>query len=493
MSVTANRVAAYWTHGRSSGGDAGNDGAPGKRAETTESVEAMLNSSESRSRRRSVWHREQRSLRQLLAEHGGHVFYWRACLLPVLEVQVILKERGREELGDLQMLVMSLLARGIRTLDSLRKLTGAPARALERLLVEQEGNGTVKRDASSIELTELGRESLALGSPIRLIHRALRYCAIQSKLLPREAYSLELEVVSSMTGGFANYKHLVPEPRQLVDFAGLEFDLSDIEHKYAVNVTDETVGIESFVGYQPAFLRAMLCLTGTSRPDYAWVVFGDRPVRYDLDRVMPLVETLNLEARPNRGSDKRSAREKIEEALREGRATLKAPVKLDRYGSPVAVLATATDDWLSESLGQEDPWVLLCGTSEKSAMPISRFPLWDVLEGRTMTIYVENQELEAHINLLRDVFDAVNTQYFSRPFREREGTVREFLLSAFNSEDLEQTRKLVERFRIRHAMRWFGPADLDDSDGGSHAGPLTEVVGGARGPRRRRSRRHRRR
>ena len=57
---------------------------------------------------------------------GHHLFYRRECLLPCLELQVILKERGREELGDISLLLMSLLNRGVHSIESLSRLTGMP-------------------------------------------------------------------------------------------------------------------------------------------------------------------------------------------------------------------------------------------------------------------------------------------------------------------------------------------------------------------------------
>ena len=387
-----------------------------------------------------------------------HVFYRRECLLPTLELQVVLKERDREESGALEMLVMTLLARGIRTVESLSKLTGTPERALEQIITEQEGNSTIRRVATGVKLTELGIESLALGVPIRLIDRALRYCAIKSVLLPREAYSLEFRRFSDMEATFLNFRQLLPEPDRLIELGGL----ADVDDKFAVNLPDETVGVESLIGYHPGYLRATLCITGSSAPNTAWVMFGDRLMEYPFFAVMPLWESFDLDSQRTGSSS--PASEVIADSLTRDGAILKSPVNLDGYGSPKVVLSDASDEWLSSRLYLEDPWVLICGTTDKPARPINRFPHRDILQGHTMTIYIENKELESDVNVLRDVFDTVQTTYFSRPVRERESSVLEFMELNIPRESLERTKKLVQRFKIRQARNWFGSDAFDLSE-----------------------------
>ena len=320
-------------------------------------------------------------------------------------------------------------------------------------LAEQEGSSLIQRQQSTFSLTQLGQESLALGAPIRLIHRALRYCALTSTLLPREAYRMEFEPFSGMGPDFLRFRELLPEPEDLVDLGGLQLDFENVSVKSAVNVPDEAVGIDSISGYQPAYLRASLCLTGVSRPDTAWIQFRDAVRQYPLDAVKLLIDS--FEPRAQLGGSDRSVGQTIEEALGNSGSFPKSPLSLDEYGSPTVVLSHATDEWLSGRLGMEDPWVLRCGTSTHPARPVTRFPMRDVLQGHTMTIYIENPSLEADIDLLRSVIDSVNADYYSIPFREREKTVGEFLTDNHTRDVLDRTRELVQRFDIRQAMNWF--------------------------------------
>ena len=406
--------------------------------------------------RRNTWHKERRGVRKLSASDVGHLFYQRECLLPCLELQAIVKERGRDELGDLVLLVLGLLADGVRSVESLSRLTGVHARTLEQVLTEQEGSSLIRRSSQGPVLTDLGEESLALGIPMRLVQRSLLYCALACRLLPREAYSLELRPLSSLDAKFIDFKEVLPDPQHLVDLRGVFVDIADVRMKRDVNLPDEALAIQSISSYRPAYVRAVLCITGSIRPKAAWVIFGSTPLEYPLEAVKPWMRHFNPDEFSSR--HQKSVGEVISDSLRVGGAVLQSPLKLDTYGSPVVVLSNATDEWLSSSLGLEDPWVLICGTSAKPPRPISRFPMRDVLNGHTMSIYMKNDKLEDDIYFLRNILEFVDYNYFSIPLKQREYGLHDFLAVKLSTAERARARSLVRRFNIRHALNWFREA-----------------------------------
>ena len=394
-----------------------------------------------------------------MGDPKSHIFYRRECLLPCLELQVVVRERSREELGDVAIVLMTLIKNGVHSVESLGKLTGLHQRTLEETFADMEGSSIIRRDTNGVDLTNIGEESLELGVPVRLIDRALRYCAITESLLPRDAYSSEFEAFSVMEAGFLSFKDILREPESFVDLRGLSVAISDAESKYALNLPDEAVGIESIDSYQPAYLRAILCVTGSSRPDKAWIIFGETLAEYPLDAVKPMMESFDPNSR--RGKSPKSFGEIIEDSLRLDGVTLRSGLRLDDFGSPEVTISDAPDEWLSSSLGLEASWALLCGTSNKPAQPVTRFPERDVLEGHTMSFYIDNKQLEAEVEFLRDFFELVETRYYSRPFRERQSSVNDFIKENVSPEDVERARSLVSRFNIRRAMNWFGDRHPD--------------------------------
>ena len=406
--------------------------------------------------RRNLWHKERRGLRRLRAKDAGHVLYQRECLLPCLELQAIVKERGRDELGDLVLLVLGLLAGGVRSVESLSKLTGVHARTLEQILTEQEGSSLIRRGSQGPVLTELGEESLALGIPMRLVQRSLLYCALTSRLLPREAYSLELRPLSSLEESFVAFKEVLPDPQHLVNLQGAFVDVSDVKMNRDLNLPDETLAIESIRSYRAAYVRAVLCITGTIRPETAWVIFGSTPMEYPLEAAKPWMREFNPDEFS--GRHRKSVGEVITDSLRTEGAVMQSPLRLDAYGSPVVILEDATDEWLSSFLGLEDQWILICGTSEREPRPISRFPRRDVLNGYTMSIHMNNDRLEADINFLRDILEFVDDNYFSVPLRQREYGLHDFLAMKLSPADQVRAKSLVRRFNIRRALKWFQEA-----------------------------------
>ncbi len=392
-------------------------------------------------------------MRSLRANGVEHIFYQKECLVPCMELQAIVKERGRDELGDLVLLVLGLLADGVRSVESLSKLTGVHARTLEQVLTEQEGSSLIRRSSQGPVLTELGEESLALGIPMRLVQRSLLYCALTCRLLPREAYSLELRHLSSLDERFVAFREILPDPQHLVDLHGAFVDIAEPNMKRDVNLPDETLAIESIRSYRAAYVRAVLCVTGSLRPSDAWVIFGSTPLEYPLETVKPWMREFDPDEFSRR--HRQSVGQVISDSLREGGAVLHSPLKLDTYGSPVVVLEDATDEWLSSFLGLEDPWVLICGTSAKPPKPISRFPMRDVLNGYTMSIYMNNDRLEDDINFLRDVLEFVDDNYFSIPLRQREYGLNDFLSMKLPPAEQARAKSLVLRFNIRQALNWF--------------------------------------
>ena len=398
--------------------------------------------------------REQKALRHWLSTPGIRLLYRRECLLPCLELQAVIKERGREEIGDATLFLLRALRRGVQRQDSLRKLMGIPRRALTQIIQDQIGNSTIERSGDVIRITPLGAESLRHGAPLKLVHRALRYCALTSELLPRAAYSLEFEVFRSMEESFLEFKDIIPEPEHLIDLSGAQLN-------HVVKPTDEAIDIERITSYQPAYIRATLCLTRSPRGDTAWMMLGDLVKKYPIEAVMPLLRPFDRSARLGRRNSGITAGQEIERDLRDSSVQLRGGISVDGYGCPVVRIVNAPDKWLSTRLGLEDPFVLLCGTRNMEAKPITRFPRRDVLQGNCMSIYVENSRLEQEIELLRRVFDMMDTVYYATPNRERP-SIQGFLNDRLSPEELDRARLLITRFNIRRATFWL-PGDSSDS------------------------------
>lgn len=388
---------------------------------------------------------------QNLEKKRLRLFYYRNCLLPCLDLQLSMKERSRDELGDADLVLLNLIAEGVTSEKSLSLLTGLAPRHINTLLLDMSGRGLVDCEGQKVELGLLGKETVETGVPLRLVKRALRYCAVSSRLLPREAYGVEMEEVDELDMRNANWSDIIPE-QQTVPLRGL--DLAAYENKHAFNLTDETIAIEALNGYQPCYIRARLCLVGRNRIESAYVQFGRSLTPYSIETVKPLTERFDL----NRTYRKVPVKELIETELAEAGVELDGGLELDELGLPRVTITSAPDEWLAKNIDAGTPAVLLCGTRAIYARPISAFANKPGLfNGYTLSLHVKNEKLESAINTLRDLM-VMADDFFAMPPRERPTRyMADYLRDNCSEEFISVCEKLIVRFDIRRARKWFSP------------------------------------
>lgn len=378
------------------------------------------------------------------------LYYLRDCLLPCLKLEVRTKERGREELSSLEVTLLQLIERGVRTQAQLSYLTGLAERSIEKKLLENQGQSLLEITEDGVFLTSLGSESLRLGVPVRLIDRELLYCPLSRRLLPREAYSREFLSAREMEPGQLKFRELLAEPEK-VPLTGL--NLTAIEDKHAVKLSDEVVDFEQCLGHEPGFIDAHLGVAGKKGPAQAWMAWDKTVYSYALEQVKPLVERFDPSQKARKDGDQTLAGV-IESELEELGTTLKSGVKVDRGGMPYVIVSEAKDEWLASAMPDEPPWILMCGTSKTPPLPLSRFPTRkaDVLKGYTLQVWVENKRLEAEIDLLKAVNEAIES-YFAQKVKERGySSVEAMLNERFSPEDLSRAAELVEHYQIKRRL-----------------------------------------
>lgn len=365
---------------------------------------------------------------------GENIYYARECLLPILDIKILVKERSREELSDTDLILFKLIKQGINTVESISLLTGLAEKLVNKHLNDMLGRSFISFNGETIALTELGAETLQEGIPLRKVQRSFRYCAVSEKLLPRSAYDLvftELDNLRANDSKQVKFRHVLTE-KQLVNLAGL--NLSGIEDKREYNITDEAISFDEILGYTSGYLQAKLFLVGKSTPARAIVSFGKQKCEYNLQQILSMLVPLN----------QRNVSSKLNEE-HQNKGVIVDSVEWDNLGLPVINVKEAPDSWLDKNLESGIQAILLCGTDEHTAKPVSL----PKLQGYTCRYQLMSPSQREEANLLQD-FAALCDSYFQIPFKQRtHKNIREFIKSKHSDQELNVINQMVTKHNIK--------------------------------------------
>ncbi|GAA4888460.1 hypothetical protein [Ferrimonas pelagia] len=374
---------------------------------------------------------------------GETIYYAKNCMLPILNIKILVKERSREELSDIDLMLFRLIDQGIRSPDSICLLTGLANKLVNRHLEDLLGRDLLCYESGQLSLSELGAESLESGVPVRLVQRAFRYCAVTEQLLPRAAYGLvysELnELRSPESGRFMKYSHILEES-QMVSLAGM--DLSGIPSKRALNLTDEAIAFGEVQGYTSGYLQTKLFLVGRKQPERALVAFGKACLEYDANAIISMTQPLD-EAKLNTILRDELSKDGVTEFS----------IRYDAFGLPLVTLEQAGDNWLKRKLEGAQPAILFCQTPQHQAKPVTL----GRLNGHTVR-FVLNDPIEQRMaNQLSDL-TRLGEAFYAIPFKQRTGKIVAAYIAEhanYSEEEIEQLREWTTRLNMGRQAAWL--------------------------------------
>ena len=390
-----------------------------------------------------------RSYSEVLNKHLSkkeNIFYVKDCLLPILNIKLLVRERSREELNDVDLVLLQLIEQSISSINSLVLLTGLAEKLAAKHLNDLLGRSLVMFENDKFSLTDIGRESLIHGVPIRNVQRAFRYCAVSERLLPRAAYELEYTELSQIRDSDAirsiKRSHILEE-KPVVNLSGMDFD--SIQSKHDLNITDETLGFEELLDYTSGYLNTRLFILGEDKPQKALISFGRDFETYDLDNILPMIQPINQ--RMLEQFEKRELND----------LSYDKPLLKDELGLPVVNVLDCDKNWLSKKIESGKQAILLSGTDQYPAKPVSRG-----LYGHTVRYQLKNKEIFYEVNLLRR-FEKICEDFLVLPRGEKPfSKVSEYVIHTFTKEEILKLSELVEIYDIKRFQSWL-PKDIEDA------------------------------
>ena len=382
---------------------------------------------------------------------GKEIIYLRDALYPAVEAQIILREKSREQLGDIERTILQLIQQGIVNPDSIAYLMGLERHKLLPLIRELEGRNLIEwQEKSGYILSELGQLSVSLGVQVIEVERAVLLCGITGKLLPKEAYNVSHSAPDELSGNVYHYE-LMEESHKV---PLTELDISKIPDKRAVNLPDEALSVEKLINYKPQFLKGVFVLYRDSpATEHVEVYFG----RKAIDWLNPLQIVKHLEPLGYAAQKTPAAvLAEIATHLQTLGAEIQGKGNLDTYGNPVFNLGQVNLSFKQERLRSGHLLLLHLGTPQYQALPIGRFPLkgTDLLYGRTLTLNAVNRTLRQEVEILRTL--EVGKRAFSNlPRHQRPQNRFSYLKSCLERAGftLESARSVVETIGYQGMLR----------------------------------------
>ncbi|HMJ14633.1 MAG TPA: hypothetical protein VK524_24650, partial [Polyangiaceae bacterium] len=320
---------------------------------------------------------------------GHRLLYLQRAFYPVVEVEVQLIEKSREQMSDLERTVLGLCAQGLGVPGELAFAMGLKPHRFGPLLTEIEHRGLLTRGENGhYELAELGALSLQHGAEILRSRRSLLLCGVTGRPMPAPAYEAkrlephQLRRASRLQG-------LVPESATL----SLRYlDLQAIHDKRAVNLPDEAIELEGIVAdsVKSMFLQAVVEIAIDARGAEACRIHvGDMRGAIDWLSVQHAVGILEPLGFPHESPE--AIVDRILGYLK-AQGAVRVRGEIDPFGNPVINVDEGADNLLRHRM-DERPLALSLGVGTFSPVPIHRLSLElggaprDVLAGRTLTAH----------------------------------------------------------------------------------------------------------
>jgi predicted transcriptional regulator len=204
-------------------------------------------------------HIDKPSISASILKAGRQPIYLNNALYPIISIQVRLREKSREQMGDIEATILKLCAIGVADLEKMSFAMGIAQQRLAPIVSEIIGRGLLRvtKDTTFL-VTELGKLSLEHGCEVVETDRSVLICGITGRLLPKNIYSMNLITAKDL-------KEIVYIPDLIQESFTIPLralDLSAIPNKKSVNLPDETISIVGVIeeSAEPNFISTVVAI-----------------------------------------------------------------------------------------------------------------------------------------------------------------------------------------------------------------------------------------
>lgn len=394
-----------------------------------------------------------------LARQGSRVIYLHEAQYPLLQVEVLLRERSREQMGHLELAVLQLL--DIESLEAkvIAALLGFSEPRLYNLIKELQGRSLIAEREGKFHLTELGKLSVKQGFEILEVKRALLLCGITGRLMPAATYEQPLSSVEQLAR--RAYGRILINETQSVPTGYL--DITKLENKRDYSLPDEALEVVDLLDYEPRFLRGVLALHKTKEDKLQGeFCFANTSLNWlQAEQLIGFVEPIEWAYKGKK--DRSAILNEICAALQAAGCELAEQRGYDTEGNPLVQLAAMSDSAMTLQIAPGSLRALLffVGTAKHPPVPVFNFPRnKNLLAGHPLRLVATSESLQQQVDILRTASNALDS-FYGQSSSDR-GTAKDFVLAKLEEENhsLEAFAELVKRLKLR---RFYSLLEHKDS------------------------------
>lgn len=354
------------------------------------------------------------SISQKLVAAGRQIVYLNTALYPVVKVQVRLRERSRDQMGDIEATTLKLCSIGVNDLNKMSFAMGIAPQRLSPIITEIIGRGLicVNGKDDTLSVTELGALSLEHGCEVIETDRSILVCGITGRLLPKNIYTMNLATIQDLRA----IKYIPDLIQESFTIPLQALDLSLIPNKKAVNLPDETISIQGVIedSAEPNFISIVVAIHSAPGTNTSCDLYykGGSIDWLDETQVLGMLEPLGY---PNNSPD--DTLKLINGHFIDIGANISV-CRLDNFGNPKVILRDGTESLFK--LKYSGRSLAFCiGSGEYPPLPIGQFrckttgdKTIEILRGRTLSIdSTPNSKLSRQVHILRYVDEQIGCYY----------------------------------------------------------------------------------
>ncbi|OGT89282.1 MAG: hypothetical protein A2286_01955 [Gammaproteobacteria bacterium RIFOXYA12_FULL_61_12] len=368
---------------------------------------------------------------------------------PVIEVEVVLRERSREEMSEVELAFLDVIKAGITRFEEMVSILAVRERFANQILSTLRDQGLIEVAGREAKISDLGLMSLAEGALIQDTQRAVIACGLTGELLPLGAHDVPRIRPGQALSRIPSWMR-VYEPRDGVPHKLLSLDISRLRDQGGrdalanVGIPDEAVSIQRILGSQGMFVEAGL-IVGAAERGAVWHadVWMNRGLRLRgigrMDQFVPDAEIAIAEAARNTEDLMLNLSEK-------GLVLRASPQYAARRGLEAII----------DGFTPREP-LLLQGRSLLSRFGTSRqipLPIWefigqkrgdsqkrDFLDGACLYLTITDKAMSEKAEALRIAWKAVDA-YLAKPYKQRVGSSCKEVGDALSADGLSVEKTL---------------------------------------------------
>lgn len=375
----------------------------------------------------------------------NETIYSQKTYFPVLEVETIVQEKSRDQLGDIEQTLLGFINDGLNDPEDITKMVGFASKTKVIPLIEElRGQGLIQRSSEGMyTITPLGKISLDIGVAMLEVPRAFLLCGISSQLLKKEIYMSERIGIEEF--GYISRQSIILDNTPNISLKNL--DITQLVNKQEFNIPDEAVEIISCEYTTPKFIQSSLVINKNNRQNVINLTMNNIEVNWlKKEEITPFIEPLGWDIKM---SEKEVLKEVEKKLLDLG--FIDAKISLEPFGGIKVNFNEVKEDTL-KNIFEMEPLLAYIGTKSILPIALNRFPFifktderkMDLIGGHALSLITQNIKLsrDAEIYRFRYEQEELFYQYKRERKLDRNVSLKAFIkeqsnLVDFTLEDIE--------------------------------------------------------